>query len=93
MDAPVLFTDSIEGLLLGQTLHGAVMVLRDGVLLDVYGFGSQSAEASAQGYPMAEGGAGPALTAQTSAVRATLGVDSGDNGADFVAGPPTPGSF
>jgi hypothetical protein len=90
----LVFTDGVDGVALGLATDGSVSLTRDGVLLDVYGFGTLSAEVSADGgHVLVEGAIGPPQVVGESAARIAPGVDTDDNAADFATVASTPGAF
>jgi len=85
--ATFLLRDGLDGVTVPRLGAGAVQLLRDGELLDVYGFGALTAPVDATlGLPLFEGTPGPAQGEETVAWRAVDGVDTDDNVADWVVG-------
>jgi|GEM_PF-2559423 len=83
----LLFRDA-AGLSLPRLAAGAVQLVRDDALVDVYGFGTLGASGDeALGLPLFEGAPGPAQAAGDVAWRRDDGVDTDDGGADWITGP------
>jgi len=89
---PLVYVDDLDTAI-GLATDGAVMIVRDGALLDVYGFGTQTVAVSVDGHAMVEGTPGPAQTDSESAQRSSPGGDTGDNATDFVQATPTQGAL
>jgi hypothetical protein len=76
--------DGQEGLSLPQLTDGSVQLLRNGSLLDVYGFGVLEVETdSLHELPLFESSPGPAQTLSVIARRVPTGFDTDDNSVDW----------
>ncbi|MGM0577072.1 MAG: hypothetical protein ACQEXJ_15210 [Myxococcota bacterium] len=75
--------DAEDGVALPAMGEGSVQLLRQGALIDVYGFGALETEVDDTGLPLVEGTAGPILPEGAVAIRSADGVDTDDNAADW----------